>query len=192
MNLFDLISPVYEKVISGDEENFKTLFKLGDFKITDRVLDLGGGTGRVAKFFVGKVQEIAVLDASKGMISRCKNHQGINCVLGKADNIPFGDSYFDKIIITDAFHHFKNRQIVIQEIKRALKGNGRLIIEEVNFGRFGNWIVEKLETILGAESKILSPPSLVELFSKNQFKAKFLNKDRNAYYLIGEKSEQQG
>jgi len=42
-----------------------------------------------------------------------------------------------------------------------------VIIEEVNFGRFGNWLVEKLETILGAESKILSPPSLVELFSKN-------------------------
>jgi len=66
-----------------------------------------------------------------------------------------------------------------------------VIIEEVNFGRFGNWLVEKLETILGAESKILSPPSLVELFSKNQFKTKFLNKDRNAYYLIGEKSEPQ-
>jgi len=191
MNLFDLISPIYEKVISGDEENFKKLFKLGDFKITDRVLDLGGGSGRIAKFFAGKVQEIAVVDASKGMISQCKKHQGINCVLGKADNIPFGNGYFDKAIIIDAFHHFQDQQIASQEIRRVLKENGKVIIEEVNFGRFGNWLVEKLETILGAESKILPPPSLVELFSKNQFKTKVLNKDRNAYYLIGEKSEPQ-
>ena len=191
MNLFDLISPIYEKVLSGDEETFKTLFKLGDFKITDRVLDLGGGSGRIAKFFVGKVQEIAVVDASKGMILQCKKHEGVNCIFGKADNIPFGDGYFDKAIIIDAFHHFQDQQIASQEIRRVLKENGKVIIEEVNFGRFGNWLVEKLETILGAESKILPPPSLVELFSKNQFKTKFLNKDRNAYYLIGEKSEPQ-
>ena len=56
MNLFDLVSPIYEKGISRNEENFKILFKLGDFKPTDKVLDLGGGTGRIAKFFVGKVR----------------------------------------------------------------------------------------------------------------------------------------
>jgi len=191
MNLFDLISPIYEKVISGNEENFKTLFKLGDFKITDKVLDLGGGTGRVAKFFLGKVQETSVLDESKGMIEQCQKKGSINCVLGKADNIPFGNSYFDKIIIIDAFHHFQNKEKAVQEIKRILKENGKVIIEEVNFNRFGNWLVEKIETIFGAKSKIYSPESVAEFFLKNQFKIKFLDKNRNAYYLIGEKSELQ-
>ena len=187
MNLFDLISPIYEKVISGNEETFKTLFKLGDFRITDRILDLGGGTGRVAQFFLGKVKEIVVLDESKGMISQCQKHQGINCIFGEADNIPFDDGHFDKVIIIDAFHHFKNQQIAVQEIKRVLKGNGKLIIEEVNFGRFGNWVVEKLETIFGGKSKIYSPESVAELFSKNGFKVRLLDKNQSRYYLIAEK-----
>jgi demethylmenaquinone methyltransferase/2-methoxy-6-polyprenyl-1,4-benzoquinol methylase len=188
MNLFDLISPIYEKIISADEETFKTLFELGDLKITDRVLDLGGGTGRVAKSFLSKVKEIAVLDGSKGMILQCQKKGGINCVFGKADNIPFEDGHFDKIIIIDAFHHFQNKEKAVQEIKRVLKGNGKAIIEEVNFNRFGNWLVEKLETIFGAKSKIYSPELTAEFFSKNGFKIKILDKNKNSYYLIAEKS----
>jgi len=184
MNLFDLLSPIYDKVISGDEKTFKQLFKLGDFKITDRVLDLGGGSGRIAKFFVGKVQEIVVVDASKGMILQCKKQTGINCVLGKAGNISFSDNCFDKVIIIDAFHHFQDQQIASQEIKRVLKENGKVIIKEVNFGRFGNWLVEKMEMIFGAKSKILSPESLAELFSKNQFRTKLFTENRSGYYLL--------
>ncbi len=203
MNLFNLVSPIYEKVISGNQATFEALFKLGDFKKTDRVLDLGGGTGRIAKFFVGKVEEIVVLDVSKGMISQCQKHQGINCVLGKAERIPFGDgffersekqgsersegSYFDKMIIVDAFHHFRNQKIAVQEIRRVLKENGRVIIEEVNFGRLGNWLVEKLETIFGSKSKILSAESLSQLFSEKGFRTKLFDKKGSGYYLTAEK-----
>ena len=151
------------------------------------MLDLGGGTGRVAKFFTDRVQEIIVVDNSKGMILQCEKHAGVNCIFGDAENIPCDDSYFNKIIIVDSFHHFRDQEKAIKEIKRVLREKGKVIIEEVNFGRFGNWLLEKLETIAGAKSKITSPQSLTDLFSKNQFKAKLFNENRSGYYLIAEK-----
>lgn len=187
MNLFDLIAPIYGRVHLSDEKTFKKIIQLGDFKKTDKVLDLGGGTGRVAKFFLSMVHEVVVVDASRGMLSQCKNHTGINCVLGDAENIPYSDGYFDKVIIVDAFHHFKNQQKAIQEIKRVLKEKGEVIIEEVNFGIIGNWLIEKLEMMFGAKSKILSPQLSAEIFSKNQFKTKLFDENRSGYYLIAEK-----
>lgn len=187
MNFFDLIAPIYARVHLSDEETFNTITKLGDFKKTDKVLDLGGGTGRIAKFFASLVQEIVVLDASKGMIGQCKKYAGLNCILGSAENIPYDNGYFDSVIIVDSFHHFQNMKKAVEEIKRVLKENGKVIIEEVNFGKFGNWLLEKFEMIVGAKSKIISPESLVALFSKNQFKAKLFNESKSGYYLVGEK-----
>lgn len=187
MNFFDLIAPLYAKVHLSDEKTFKTISELGNLEKTDKVLDLGGGTGRVAKFFADKVQEIVVVDDSKGMILHCQKHPGLKCLLGSAESIPFNDNYFDKVIIIDAFHHFPNQEKAIKEIRRVLKKNGQAIIEEVNFGKLGNWLLEKAEMIVGAKSKIFSLQSLTELFSKNQFKTKLFSENRSGYYLLAEK-----
>jgi len=187
MNLFDLVAPIYGRVRLNDEKTFRMIVKFGDFKKTDKVLDLGGGTARIAKFFTDIVQEITVIDASRGMIAQCKKHIGIICILGGAERISYSNGYFDKVIIVDAFHHFQNKEKAVKEIRRVLKENGKIIIEEVDFGKLGNWFLEKLETIAGTKSKILSPQSLVELFSKNQFRTRLVKESRTGYYLIGEK-----
>jgi len=184
MKFFDIVAPLYGKLHLGDQKTFKTLAELGDFKKTDKVLDLGGGTGRVAKFFVGRVDEIVVVDPSLGMIQECKMHKWVKCLVGTAENIPFANDYFDKVIIVDAFHHFLDQKKAILEISRVLKEEGQLIIEEVNFGRVGNWFLEKLEALIGAKSKIFLPQSLAELFSKNKFRVKLFNKNKGGYYLI--------
>ena len=184
MKFFDIIAPIYARVHLSDEKTFETLVRLAEFKETDKILDLGGGTGRIAKFFTEKVKEIVVLDSSGAMIVECKKNGKINCLIGGAENIPFGEGYFDKVIIIDAFHHFKNQKKAVSEIRRILKENGKLIIEEVNFGKIGNWLLEKLEMIVGAKSKIFMPESLVKMFSENQFQIALLEKIRGGYYFV--------
>ena len=189
MNVFDLIAPVYEKIISGADKTFSILTKIGDFEECDKILDLGGGTGRVSRLFVKKVKEVVVLDASLGMVESCKKHQDISCVLGKAENIPFGDGYFDKVIIIDAFHHFQDQEKAVREIRRVLRKNGKVIIEELNFKEPVKWLVEKLERIVGAKSRLLPPELLAEFFEKDQFKTTLFGKTKTTYYLVGEKAE---
>jgi demethylmenaquinone methyltransferase/2-methoxy-6-polyprenyl-1,4-benzoquinol methylase len=187
MNLFDFIAPVYEILHLGTKKSFKTLWQLGQFQKTDKILDLGGGTGRISKFFVDKAKEIIVLDSSSGMIKKCRNHSGLTCVFGLAEQIPFPDNYFDKIIIVDAFHHFQNQEIVCQEIKRVLKQNGKLLIEEFNPKTMIGGFIVLIEKLLKMKSNFYSPKELSVLFAKYLSSIKIFNDVKARYYLIGEK-----
>ncbi len=185
-NFFDFVAPIYGKVHLGGKDSFEKIEALGDFKKSDKVLDLGGGSGRIAKFFVGKVQEITVADSSAGMINACRKHRGINCVLATAENLPFADGYFDKIIIVDALHHFKHHEKVAQEVRRVLKKTGRLIIEEFNPEKFAGWLVKIFEGLLNMKSTFYAPTALSAFWSRRGFKTKLsiVRKSILLYYVV--------
>lgn len=188
MNFFDITAPFYERLHFGGQKTFLALSKIGHFEKNDRVLDLGGGVGRIAKFLVGQTKEITVVDISSRMIKYCQRHQGLICLLASAENLAFPENYFDKIIIIDAFHHFQNQEKACQKIRRVLKPKGKVILEEFYFGRFFTSLAEKFEKLIGAKSKLHSPDSLAGLFQKQQFKTQLVNENKMVYYLIGEKT----
>lgn len=187
MNYFDFMAPIYEIIIFGAKKTFLKLYSLADFQKNDKVLDLGGGSGRIAKFFIGKVKEITVADISMEMTAVCKKHQGLNCILTNAEGLPFQDNYFDKVIAVDAFHHFQNQKRVLQEIKRVLKPKGKILIKEINPENFFGWCWAKFEIILGLKSKFYSFSSLSCLFEKYNFKTKSITKNQMYYYFAAEK-----
>lgn len=186
MNLFDFVAPVYDIFHFTGKKTFGVLNKLEKFQKTDRILDLGGGAGRISKFLVGKVKKIVVLDLSSKMIERGRRRFGLSGLLGSAEKIPFPDNYFDKIIIVDAFHHFQNQNIACQEIKKVLKINGKLLIEEFNPETFPGKALVKIEGLLKMQSTFHSPNSLDQLFRKYHFKTKIINKNKTIYYLVAE------
>ena len=91
-----------------------------------KILDIGCGTGIVIKRMekYGKVVGIDMSDESLGF---CKV-RGIKSVI-KADatNLPFDDNTFDLITALDVIEHIKNEDLVISEISRVLKNNGKVI-----------------------------------------------------------------
>lgn len=184
---FDGIAPFYEKIIWGARKTFSIFNKEFGFEKNDRVLDLGGGTGRVAKFLPPLVQKVVVADASVKMVKQCQKHKGLKCLVAKAERIPFSDNYFDKVIITDAFHHFQNQNKVCQEINRTLKPGGKVIIQEYNPKKLLGWLIVKMENLLRLNSRFFAPSSLKELFEKNQFKTKLIKQNQATYYLVAEK-----
>lgn len=187
MNIFDLIAPIYDKLPLNFYQTFSMLDRIGDFQKTDRILDLGGGTGRISKFFIDKVQEITVIDYSLWMIKECQKKQKIICKQGNAEKIPFSDNYFDKIIIVDAFHHFQNQELACQEIVRVLKPKGKVLIEEFNPEKIFGKVIKILETLVGMKSNFYYPFVLDQLFEKYKIKTKLINEERLIYYLIGKK-----
>lgn len=68
MNYFDILAPIYEKFHRGARKTFDKINAIEHFEKQDEVIDLGGGTGRIAKFFVGVVKKVTVVDPSKKMI----------------------------------------------------------------------------------------------------------------------------
>lgn len=69
---FDIVAPVYEKFRFDARKTFNTIKSIVIFEPSNKVIDSGGGTGRVAKFLANKVQKVIVVDISKRMIKQCQ------------------------------------------------------------------------------------------------------------------------
>lgn len=184
MNIFNLLAPIYDYMHWGARKSFRNVEQFGDFKSTDRVLDIGGGTGRTAQFLVGKVEEIVVLDNLPAMIAQCQQKANLKCVIGNAEHLSFSDSSFDKIIMIDAFHHFSNQEQVIREVNRVLGPQGRVVIEEFNPNtKYGKFIVG-MERVLRIQSKFYNPLDLKRLWLSHGFEGELKQPESAVYYLV--------
>jgi len=187
-NFFDIIAPIYGRIHFGAQKTFDKIESIISFEQKDVVIDLGGGTGRIANFSVNKVKKVTVVDVSEGMIKQCRlRYPKLSCVNAEAQNLPFADSSVNKIIIVDAFHHFQNQKQVVCEIKRVLAKNGKVIVEEFNPLKITGKLVIIIEKIFLMKSVFYTPSSLADLFSRNGFKVGLIDEDRASYYLMGEK-----
>lgn len=187
MNIFNFLAPIYNKFNLSAKKTFRKINKFGQFQKSDTVLDLGGGSGRIAKFFVGEVKQITVLDVSLEMIKECQKQNAITCILGTADKLSFQNNSFDKIIIIDAFHHFTEQPRTAQKINQILKPGGKIIIEEFNPQKFLGWLAAKIEKTITPKSNFLSPQILAGIFRNLGLKTELVNKNSTVYYLIVEK-----
>lgn len=184
MNWFDFIAPFYEFLHPGAFRTAEKMRTLVSFYNTDKVLDLGGGTGRVAKHLANYVGQVFVADSSEAMIQKCQSHAGLTCVLAKAESLPFEDKFFDKVIIVDTFHHFQNREGAVSEIKRVLKPEGKVAIAEFNPRRLSGALVKKMESLFKLGSTFYAPDSLEDFWEARGFEVELHDADKGSYYMI--------
>jgi ubiquinone/menaquinone biosynthesis C-methylase UbiE len=100
----------------------------------ERILDLGCGTGVLIQHLLQIAPKIQIIgiDTSAEMleIAKQKLPESVELKVGSADNLPFPSNYFDVVVSTSAFHFFRDPSQVLQEAKRVLKPNGRLVITD--------------------------------------------------------------
>jgi len=114
-----------------------------------RVLDIGSGNGRLAMGQVDKDIEYHGLEIIKGCVEYCneafmeyptfafhyldvynKRYNPMGTIPPEAMILPFEDSYFNTITLTSVFTHIQPMlacEVYIQEIKRVLKKDGKLL-----------------------------------------------------------------
>ena len=107
---------------------------------TDRILDLAGGTGDLAiriMQFVAPEQPMTLADSSSQMLQQARKRLMNQGLIGKvqleqvsAENMPFTDACFDKIIIGFGFRNFTDKNQALSECFRVLKPGGKLLILE--------------------------------------------------------------
>lgn len=184
---FDFVAPVYERLHTDARGTFKKIEEIGGFRAADIIVDVGGGTGRIAQFLVGKVKSITVIDPSYKMIEECKKHSGVICVVAGGEKMPIESNSVDKVILVDAFHHISNQSAAIKEIKKILRRNGKVILQEFNPSTFGGKVVVIFEKLLRLGSRFYESSLLLDLFSKNGFKVTLLDEKKKSYYIIADK-----
>ena len=162
LSYFDRMAPVYDLFMpSASVETFAAAFDRADRPI-ERVLDIGGGTGRAARAI--DAPRRVVLDASAGMLTRVP--EGIEAVRGDARDPPFRPESVDAALIVDAFHHLPDEQGVLDAIATLLRPGGVLVIAEFDPSTVRGRILEVGERLIGMESRFYTPTDLVLALSE--------------------------
>jgi len=177
---FDFIAPIYNRV--GAYSALDTMLELGAFPVSGRLLDVGGGTGRVASALRDKVDQIVIADVSLGMLSFAASKPGLQTAAAYSEHLPFSDSSFDRIVMVDAMHHVVHQADTARELFRLLKPGGRIVIEEPDIRAFGVKLIALGEKLLLMRSHFLAPEQIAKLFPSGDSEIK--TKESSAWVII--------
>ncbi len=184
-NFFNNIAKHYDNQLlkSWFMKALKKTINLIKIKENSKILDIGCGTGNLLKILEdeNKNLEIYGIDISEKMLEIAKTKLKISKLsIQSAENIDFKDNSFDLVFSTEAFHHYSDYNLIMNNIKRVLKKHGRLIVMDVDFGFFLNAIFHIIEP---GNNKMHSPLEFKRLFKEHNFK-NIYQKRINLFFIL--------
>jgi ubiquinone/menaquinone biosynthesis C-methylase UbiE len=98
-------------------------------RAADRVLDVAGGPGALAAALAGKVASATVLDSAPALLGHTP--EGIETVVGRAEQLPFAAASFDLVTCVNSLHHIARPARALDEMARVLAPAGRIVLEDM-------------------------------------------------------------
>lgn len=123
-----------------------------------RVLDVGGGAGQLAMLLADALHSsVIVLDPTPEMIDHVPTSPNVSTVTGSAEEMPFSDSEFDAIVVSDAFHHFRDQAGAVREFVRVTRSAGLVLVLDLDPRGFSMWLIVLGEKLLGEPGAFMAP-----------------------------------
>lgn len=159
----------------NNEEYLTTIKNMLDISNKDIMLEVGCGTAVIADFFSKYAKKVYGIDQSPAMLKISKN-SNLDLRVGTADNLPFPNNFFDKIVMRMVLHHLELDEIdkVMHEIKRVLKPNGLFFLSEgVSIKddlieSFKAFLIEKEDRIFFTSQELINIVSKYFILNKKQ------------------------
>ncbi len=129
---YDLYAPLYDAlehrlaVRAGFSEDLLRveIAKAMELKRGNVVLEVCAGTCRNLALFARITEGVYIgVDASSRMLSVCLNNvrdARVGLVLGYAENLPFRDRVFDRVLIGGCLGHVSDKRKALEEASRVL------------------------------------------------------------------------
>ncbi|MBW2990702.1 class I SAM-dependent methyltransferase [Candidatus Woesearchaeota archaeon] len=175
-------------------------------KRNSRVLEVGCGAGRSIADILDITTNIVGIDHDSQAVAEAKQkfskYKNIKFMETEADDLPFEDKSFDYVICMTTFANFgKKKYDIINEMKRVLLDNGRIIISVFSQNAFE----ERMKVYKDSECKIkeikgttvvfedslvdnvseqFSRSELEEIFTKANLKIKDVTEVNIAYLCV--------
>lgn len=180
VGFFDRIAPLYDLVMPpASGEALAAGLERAERPI-DRLLDVGGGSGRAAAAISGP--DVTVVDASHSMLRRARHARGLETMAGDAGRLPVRDDAVDAAMIVDALHHLPDHDAALVELARVLAPGGVLVVREFDPTHPLGRTLELGEHVIGMDSTFLAPDTLAETLATHGFRASVI--DRGFGYTV--------
>jgi len=165
----------------------KKFRQLSNLKANKVVLEIGCGNGTgtklIQKYFSPK--KIYAVDIDEKMLKKAqKKNNDTNIIFEIADvtKLPYADNTFDAIFDFGMIHHIVEWKVCLKELKRVLKPNGELILEDLS--------IESFETFFGIFLKFFLKHPYEKMYKLKDFlkyleKINFEIKNKKNLYPLG-------
>jgi demethylmenaquinone methyltransferase/2-methoxy-6-polyprenyl-1,4-benzoquinol methylase len=158
---FDLLAPVYDWFFGPpDLERWRDLLRL---PTEGRLLDAGGGTGRVSVHLRPWVGRLVISDVAPVMLTQAQTKGNLQPLQAQSERLSFPDESFERLMVVDALHHFDNQAAAIGDLLRVLKPGGRLVIEEPDINRFAVKLVALAEKLALMKSHFYAATEIAQI-----------------------------
>ena len=116
----------------------RVIFEYLEPRKDDNVLDVGTGTGRIARPLAGYVKELIGVDQDRTVLraalikAKLEGITNYSAVIGSSEYLPFREECFDKLVCVRSLKYFKDHMKSLMEMSFSLKNGGTLILEVSN------------------------------------------------------------
>lgn len=165
---------------------------------SEHLLEIATGTGIIAIKLSDQVPNITAIDIAPEMLKVAKDKcakQPINNIdfrVGDACNLEFDDKTFDTIIASNVLHLLFKPDLALQEMKRVLKDDGKIIVPTFCHGaNLRSHILSRILGLFGQNTRSRwSKKSFREFIEYNGFKItkdSYINAKIPLAYLVAVK-----
>lgn len=111
----------------------RLLREVESFSPNVRILDFGAGTGSSTETLVAAFPSAGIigLDLSPEMLSiASRKCPTVSFNLYDGKRVPFGDNWFDGVLVSSVLHHVRDYKRALVEIVRVTRANGWIIVTQ--------------------------------------------------------------
>jgi ubiquinone/menaquinone biosynthesis C-methylase UbiE len=152
--------------------------RIMDMRPGERVLDLGCGAGWATRLLARLVADgpegfgqVVGIDVSDEMIRRAragsKDFENILYAWGSAQEIPWEENFFDKMLSVESFYYYADQDHALQEIYRVMAPHGRLFIL-INLYRDNPYSLQWVDK-LKVPVHVRSEAEYIEMLKRHKF-----------------------
>lgn len=150
----------------------------------DVILDVGAGTCIIADHVASVCEEVFALEPLDERVNYARRKfPQVKVFQASAEVIPFPESYFTKIYVINALHHFANPIEALSEFDRIAKAKSILLIQEMD----PDSILARLEKRL-SKHNFETSDSLKEKLELVGFETVRVENIRQGYLILSQKA----